>query len=158
MSARISSSKIEVSTEKAFTLDGSDSKDLDLAAESPQGLSFRWTCTLFDESMIEHCRDTTGALLNLEEAAKVKIDKGMLAPTIDNPYTFTLTVSKGQKLPQSTSVSVVVLNRYVPTLNVRTSTARVRSDGSKMINFRDKVVLEGVCEDESASLEWFISP
>jgi cysteine-rich repeat protein len=158
LSARISSSKIEVSTEKAFTLDGSDSKDLDLAAESPQGLSFRWTCTLFDESMIEHCRDTTGALLNLEEAAKVKIDKGMLAPTIDNPYTFTLTVSKGQKLPQSTSVSVVVLNRYVPTLNVRTSTARVRSDGSKMINFRDKVVLEGVCEDESASLEWFISP
>jgi cysteine-rich repeat protein len=158
LSARISSSKIEASTEKAFTLDGSDSKDLDLATESPQGLSFRWTCTLFDGSMIEQCRDTTGALLNLEEAAKVNIDKGMLAPTTDHPYTFTLTVSKGQKLPQSTSVSVVVLNRYVPTINVRTSTARVRSDGSKMINFREKVVLEGVCEDESASLDWFISP
>ena len=156
--ANIPSSKIEASTEKAFTLDGSDSRDLDIAAGSSQGLSFAWTCTLFDGSTTERCRDTTGDVLNFKTVAQIEIEKGVLAPTTQNPYMFTLTVSKGQKLPHTTSVPVVVLDRYVPTVNIRTSTARVKSDGSRMINVGEKVVLEGVCEDEGASLGWLISP
>ena len=142
-----------------FVLDGSKSKDLDLDESSPdQGLAFSWKCILLNDGRTDLCRDETGAELTLTQTATLTVAAVRLLPTATNPYTFTLTVSKGSKIPSTFSISITVFNRYVPEVTISTiSNHRVKADGSRQINAGDKLILDGVCQDAS-SLNWWISP
>ena len=144
LSARVSGAT-QVSNLESFVLDGSTSKDLDLAdGLADEGLSFSWRCTLIDGKTTDVCRDNTGGELALTNTPSITVAAGKLLATGTNPYVFTLTVSKGSKAPSAFSVPVTVLNRFVPKVTITImSIHRVKSDGSTQINAGDKLILEG---------------
>lgn len=150
---------VQVSNLADFLLDGSKSRDLDLEDSLPDhGLEFSWRCTLLNDGRTDVCRDETGAELVLGQTATVTVEAGTLLPTATHPYTFTLTVSKGAKIPSTFSVPVTVLDRHVPEVTISViSGHRVKADGSTQINAGDKLIMDGECKDAS-SLMWSISP
>ena len=159
LSARISG-PTDVSNLADFALDGSKSKDLDLDDSLPdQGLEFSWRCTLLNDGHTDVCRTEKGTELALAQTATLTVAAGTLLPTSIHPYIFTMTVSKVAKAPSSFSVSVTVLNRYVPQVTMSvTSDHRIKADGSTQINAGDKLVMTAHPGQDASSITWSISP
>jgi len=158
LSARlVGGTEIEVSTLSNLTLDASNSLDPDMET-GPYGLSFSWACSAFDGTQTDSCKDANGDVLVIPDVEQPTILAGVLSPTLEHPYVFTVTVSKPGKSPSTASIPVFVRLELIPQVSIFSTSGFHQSDGSRMINSEDKLGLVASCDMVPTSLEWSFEP
>ena len=147
------------STKQPIALDAGESTDPDVDASADQGLTFTWACDIFDGSISQSCRDTAGAKITMGENSSVIVPADSMAQTTDYPYKFTLTVSKAGKSPVSYSISVVLVQQDIPSVElVVVGDFTNQKDGSVKINANSVLRLQASCSSQAGSQEWSVSP
>lgn len=141
-------SKISASFSREFVLDGSGSLDPDFHGGPDPGMQFSWSCMILDGDIANPCRTKPGANLELAGQSVVKISESMLAmlfPTAENPYIFTVSVSKASSTPVSFSMPVSLTEAAIPAVTIRAGSGKRTPSGVIRINPDDQVVLFGDC-------------
>ena len=94
LTARIAGgSMMNVASALPFSLDASMSQDPDVPTGAEAGLSFAWSCQIFEGP----CLTTDGQLLILGTGFSLTVSGNTLSPTVGTPYLFTVEVSKRRK-------------------------------------------------------------
>ena len=85
-------------------------------SQNPQGLTYKWSCTFFVNSVLNMCRSST-EILSLPNEEKVAVPPGIL-PVAEFPYVFTVTISKPGRSPAKYSKKVYVQDTNVPQISI----------------------------------------
>jgi hypothetical protein len=129
-------SRMEASALSIIRLDASPSRDPDVGAKEPQGLAYAWSCSIAKA----RCMNVSGGVLNtLAGSSMLEIPGGVLAPTMADPYVFTVTTSKPGKAPSSYSLPVFLREESIPLASATLEGGEVMVDGTIRMNADDKV-------------------
>ena len=147
-----------------FSLDGTRSRDLGMVQSVPSfdgavpaidnGLTYKWSCSILSLP----CRsEISGEILSFVKQRSIRVQAGTLAASMNIPYQFTLTVSKGTRA-HSTVLALYVDPNPIPAIGISNHIAHVDHLGRAKINALDRLMLYGRSDDPDTTFSWSISP
>jgi len=153
-----------VSKLKHFSLDGKRSRDLGMVRLAPSydgalpavndGLSYKWTCSI----LTLPCRsDISQEVISFANKGSIRVQAGTLAVSMNVPYQFTLTVSKGTRT-HSTVSALYVHPNPIPAIGISNNIAHVDDLGIPKINALDRLMFYGFSDSPDTRFSWSISP
>ena len=153
-----------VSKLKHFSLDGKRSRDLAMVRLAPSydgalpavndGLSYKWTCSI----LTLPCRsDISQEVISFANKGSIRVQAGTLAVSMNVPYQFTLTVSKGTRT-HSTVSALYVHPNPIPAIGISNNIAHVDDLGIPKINALDRLMFYGFSDSPDTRFSWSISP
>jgi len=147
-----------VRSSKNLVIDGSDSRDPDVAATASQGLTYAWTCSMVSGGYASPCTSAVdNTVLTLTSTPTITIKSGVLAASTV-PRTFSLVVSKDSRTSRRSSMNVVVTAAPIPTLSVTHDITLYDSMGRAKINCLDRFRFSGASDMQNTVFSWTTSP
>ena len=113
-------------------------------SRNPQGLTYKWSCTFFVNSVLNMCRNGT-EILSLPNEEKVAVPPGIL-PVAEFPYVFTVTISKPGRSPAKYSKKVYVRDKNVPKISISGEGGFFRPDGSLYVSSQSRLIFTAVSD------------
>ena len=154
-------SGIVASSSSPTSLSALGSRDPEVPAGEPQNLAYSWRCSMFDGFRASACRDSTGKLLDLSSSTPglVTVPSG-LVPTQEQPYLFTVTVSKDTRLAEYSMPVTVVGASFSPVQLEVVQGAKQRADGVFVANSGRKLVFRALSSATTAPtfFSWSVEP
>jgi cysteine-rich repeat protein len=153
-------SGIVASSSSPTSLSALGSRDPEVPAGEPQNLAYSWRCSMFDGFRFSACRDSSGKLLDLSSSTPglVTVPSG-LVPTQEQPYLFTVTVSKDTRLAEYSMPVTVLGASFSPVQLEVVQGARQRADGVFVANSGSKLVFRASSLAATApTLSWSVEP
>ena len=164
----IGGNSITASTSRQLVLDGKGSFDPDYGGTIDTGIQFSWSCTILDGNVANPCRTRDGGTLALDRQSVLIISKdtlgNMFTTATENPYFFSLSVSKAFATPKSFSMPVFLTEAVIPDVAVVGGSGSQTPSGVIRINSADQLVLFGHCSVISQdlattlTLKWSFEP
>ena len=155
------------STSRALVLDSGGSTDPDFDGKTDADLFFTWSCSIRNGKFSDACRTKDGAQLTLPNVAAIELSADTLSniyPTFDDPYVFTVMVTKGSKFPATYSMPVSLTEAVVPDVSIEAGSGERLPSGQIRINPTIQLVVFGECrvirEDlaENLTMTWRFEP
>ena len=139
-----------------WSLDASASRDLDKSVIMQQ-LVYTWKCVVSDGTSTRVCLTSSGIPFAFHGNASIYFESGVLGPTPDYPYVFSVTVqdAERQKPPNTAWVSVFVAQTPVTEVSIDLLSSYRLRESSQVINSNDKLVLYVSCP---GLVTWTVQP